>query len=170
MLSFASGRWQGLSPLARGNLGLVAVSAAAVGPIPARAGQPESLSRNARQIAAYPRSRGATSSASEPWSPSRGLSPLARGNPPGADQLLGQLGPIPARAGQPFACPRWTRRGRAYPRSRGATTPEITPEQQRLGLSPLARGNLSRIGSPKCHWGPIVDSFPNLGHFGTRSR
>ena len=70
----------GLSPLARGNHGADAAHCAAVGPIPARAGQPPSALSSARWTRAYPRSRGATAIQLMPKPMAMGLSPLARGN------------------------------------------------------------------------------------------
>ena len=52
---------QGLSPLARGNLPLVANILFPIGPIPARAGEPFRLIEANGILGAYPRSRGGTS-------------------------------------------------------------------------------------------------------------
>ena len=73
-------RLGGLSPLARGNLGLGQCLLCPAGPIPARAGQPASCHLRLCARRAYPRSRGATG-VSGAFIPSiKGLSPLARGN------------------------------------------------------------------------------------------
>ena len=132
---------QGLSPLARGNRAFVARAAAAVGPIPARAGQPASgadhparagpiparagqpdiATKRFRSVRAYPRSRGATAYTHWPALCVLGLSPLARGNRLVELDSRGQLRPIPARAGQPCATAAHRAPCRAYPRSRGAT-------------------------------------------------
>ena len=124
-------------------------------PIPARAGQPPYCHTPPRQCRAYPRSRGATAWGGSPCSACRGLSPLARGNR--LTVLHGACGggPIPARAGQPQSWrhrPSWNG---AYPRSRGATKcmPDIS--HARLGLSPLARGNLTDKGIQIAGEGPI---------------
>ena len=70
----------GLSPLARGNrLGRVAHTDT-LGPIPARAGQPNPGCLGGSCMRAYPRSRGATSVAHQGDLEDAGLSPLARGN------------------------------------------------------------------------------------------
>jgi len=50
----------GLSPLARGNRAPDRCQKLAVGPIPARAGQPALTIERERWLGAYPRSRGAT--------------------------------------------------------------------------------------------------------------
>jgi len=138
------GGWpqEGLSPLARGNLGARADVEVCLGPIPARAGQPDPGAVFFAQAGAYPRSRGATwqSFANRPFS--MGLSPLARGNRDLVCKLAGDGGPIPARAGQP---PRSSSRRplkTAYPRSRGATMSGSVEVDAVMGLSPLARGNL----------------------------
>ena len=111
----------GLSPLARGNLQVRQPIQVYYGPIPARAGEPIRRDRCNGNKWAYPRSRGGTSRRRflQPcWT---GLSPLARGNRPDARVGDENLGPIPARAGEPKG-------GRvkrawvgAYPRSRGGT-------------------------------------------------
>ena len=72
---------RGLSPLARGNQIRGAREQIAKGPIPARAGQPQPRPRMRATTWAYPRSRGATTSAIRRAERSTGLSPLARGNP-----------------------------------------------------------------------------------------
>ena len=111
----------GLSPLARGNLGLVLLGCGFRGPIPARAGQPRQGAGSCSATRAYPRSRGATWCGHAASLCSCGLSPLARGNHGQALVAGCSDGPIPARAGQP---PRWSQGsgpGWAYPRSRGAT-------------------------------------------------
>ena len=131
----------GLSPLARGNRCSAAWSAGAVGPIPARAGQPSTAPRAPAKTWAYPRSRGATRLGTGVSLIDQGLSPLARGNLAGACQQLGNVGPIPARAGQPSDRMVQARFERAYPRSRGATSPSHSQPTSTSGLSPLARGN-----------------------------
>ena len=70
----------GLSPLARGNLGVAFATAFALGPIPARAGEPEAQANRERQARAYPRSRGGTARNVSAKCAEWGLSPLARGN------------------------------------------------------------------------------------------
>ena len=131
----------GLSPLARGNLALHPAGGNAIGPIPARAGQPKNESHRILFHRAYPRSRGATSSSASPGGGSPGLSPLARGNRMRWLSFFSPARPIPARAGQPRQREQTEARGRAYPRSRGATENSEPSARTHLGLSPLARGN-----------------------------
>ena len=78
----SGGKSEGLSPLARGNRGRAFDLERAVGPIPARAGQPLAPSCAGSPPRAYPRSRGATTSSAWALNSGRGLSPLARGNQP----------------------------------------------------------------------------------------
>ena len=135
----------GLSPLARGNRRALARRCRAGGPIPARAGQPMPVTPQGGAQGAYPRSRGATISAFQSRARCRGLSPLARGNRESAAPSARTAGPIPARAGQPFLQRLGCLGGRAYPRSRGATTSLRFTRTWPQGLSPLARGNLSHL-------------------------
>ena len=133
--------WWGPSPLARGNRHRRPAARVRAGPIPARAGQPCAGRCAGRPQRAHPRSRGATPE--KPPSPAcrKGPSPLARGN---HDVFTGRIvfnGPIPARAGQPFAEPPGRPRRRAHPRSRGATMPGAQSARAARGPSPLARGN-----------------------------
>ncbi len=91
----------GLSPLARGNLHALRLRGDQLGPIPARAGQPD-RDRTALGVSgAYPRSRGATCASGWSRKVKKGLSPLARGNLRALQWLAAASGPIPARAGQP---------------------------------------------------------------------
>ena len=133
-------------PRSRGGTDLINAGApAGGGPIPARAGEPHRDHIVPISQGAYPRSRGGTRSAKMRCSMPKGLSPLARGNQLAAFVAGFQSGPIPARAGEPCssAC-RWTR-PRAYPRSRGGTGITQASSNAAMGLSPLARGNLSHL-------------------------
>ena len=131
----------GLSPLARGNLVTGLTTVVAIGPIPARAGEPARTCRNTWPGWAYPRSRGGTLLLF--WLPGfpEGLSPLARGNLQDSQASNGVSGPIPARAGEPYLARRQSASCRAYPRSRGGTRRRRHCLWGRRGLSPLARGN-----------------------------
>ena len=53
-------RYKGLSPLARGNQWLWLHAIGRTGSIPARAGEPASLSNHSLIVGVYPRSRGGT--------------------------------------------------------------------------------------------------------------
>ena len=113
-----------------------------LGPIPACAGQPRSAPDTPQRCWAYPRVCGATGVAIAGIATLAGLSPRVRGNHSPAGAEAGQIGPIPACAGQPpartlAACP-----FRAYPRVCGATEKFALPVLLYLGLSPRVRGNL----------------------------
>ena len=77
--------------------------------------------------------------------PFYGLSPLARGNPAWVVAVAAWVGPIPARAGEPAADVGQRMGDGAYPRSRGGTLALQCGQVGSQGLSPLARGNLSRF-------------------------
>ena len=145
----------GLSPLARGNPRMAADRMMAVGPIPARAGQPSADERKALSAGAYPRSRGATRVMSSARRMALGLSPLARGNLSRLDPNAVEIGPIPARAGQPEPAQQGDAMRRAYPRSRGATGRLVDVRHNVKGLSPLARGNRVCRAQPDVSGGPI---------------
>ncbi len=132
-----------------GNLG------ARTGPIPARAGQPMPPRGRCCPRRAYPRSRGATANSALLCSTGTGLSPLARGNHSLPIQPGARPGPIPARAGQPCSRKKVSAPCRAYPRSRGATTPTWIWAACKSGLSPLARGNRRRSRAVLIRVGPI---------------
>ncbi len=145
----------GLSPLARGNLGVSVARRESGGPIPARAGQPTPSFRGPGSAWAYPRSRGATGGAGVIGRDKMGLSPLARGNRTVGVLMRWPAGPIPARAGQPSASGAWRPSAWAYPRSRGATASAVFRAALFTGLSPLARGNLDVPGEVHAAQGPI---------------
>ena len=147
--------FQGLSPLARGNLLLLYRACRREGPIPARAGQPAEPECTGGALWAYPRSRGATNTLLKTKCPRVGLSPLARGNLRYCLGRMTYIGPIPARAGQPFQHHGDDAVHRAYPRSRGATEKRDRSLQPSRGLSPLARGNRQLCGPRVCRVGPI---------------
>ncbi len=111
----------GLSPLARGNPASMRSWLSRFGPIPARAGEPESDSACSGVSRAYPRSRGGTFGRLLFIRLRKGLSPLARGNHRAGLERLDRHGPIPARAGEPSSLQRKAFLRRAYPRSRGGT-------------------------------------------------
>ena len=73
--------------------------------------------------------------------PSRGLSPLTRGNLGFSRFTSGVDGPIPAHAGEPHRLGYQPIRKRAYPRSRGGTSMVADASAPLNGLSPLTRGN-----------------------------
>ena len=132
---------QGLSPLTRGNLDLLAADESGLGPIPAHAGQPWCRRAGGRPPGAYPRSRGATARRRQVLARQVGLSPLTRGNLGAGELAAARPGPIPAHAGQPSNRIRSKSISRAYPRSRGATYSSVLTFHPQQGLSPLTRGN-----------------------------
>ena len=113
---------EGLSPRVRGNLLGFGQGGHAEGPIPACAGQPRSKAPFSGVWWAYPRVCGATPAAHELDYPHPGLSPRVRGNRSSDIQVLCQVGPIPACAGQPRHHPPQSVSLRAYPRVCGATS------------------------------------------------
>ena len=133
---------RGLSPRTRGNHAGVYDALVLGGPIPADAGQPGCRLPRVSFGGAYPRGRGATNAAEIRDGCVVGLSPRTRGNlplPPFREVLRG---PIPADAGQPWACSSTTMAIRAYPRGRGATWQGAKIPCALPGLSPRTRGNL----------------------------
>ena len=84
-----------------------------------------------------------------------GLSPLARGNRMGAHRTRKDWGPIPARTGQPQIGAIAIGLRKAYPRSHGATSRVGRVLLDWMGLSPLARGNLSSQFAGAVATGPI---------------
>ena len=91
----------GPSPLARGSLDHHGPTAAEVGSIPARAGQPGVWCGNVKARWVHPRSRGAAGWPRKRATFENGPSPLARGSHPVPVHGHDQRGSIPARAGQP---------------------------------------------------------------------
>ena len=146
---------KGLSPLARGNHRRGHLWLASLGPIPARAGEPEPCLSHDDFARAYPRSRGGTDNSTSQKRLPKGLSPLARGNLEDKSTSLADLGPIPARAGEPPHPQVSHCKSRAYPRSRGGTYMERGKSRRAKGLSPLARGNPQPDVSASLLMGPI---------------
>ncbi len=135
---------EGLSPRVRGNRGDVALGQGAVGPIPARAGQPLPGGRGRCRSKAYPRACGATQVMLNRTSPMVGLSPRVRGNLSPTRCGFSRRGPIPARAGQPAKSTHGGVPVRAYPRACGATFWVSIVVTFLVGLSPRVRGNHSQ--------------------------
>ena len=146
---------KGLSPLARGNLPEAESARAALRPIPARTGQPTASRCLPLLWRAYPRSHGATEWGRTERAKIGGLSPLARGNPRLARLQSACARPIPARTGQPCSKPMRRVFERAYPRSHGATSWQVSDLLLSQGLSPLARGNRTASDAQIALKGPI---------------
>ena len=108
----------GLSPRRRGNRGLVDILLADRGPIPAQAGEPISVDEVMSKIGAYPRAGGGTIEKFADDAAEKGLSPRRRGNHRSEHDVVADVGPIPAQAGEPSATSAVACYG-AYPRGRG---------------------------------------------------
>ena len=147
--------WRGLSPLARGNLVLLAELLRSKGSIPACAGEPTTWANASPARWVYPRLRGGTTVPGGGAPATKGLSPLARGN-----RLLARVwclaaGSIPACAGEPgWRCGALDFAG-VYPRLRGGTGLRRPLHARQQGLSPLARGNQIRGESYRVREGSI---------------
>ena len=130
----------GSSPLARGTPQKYSFRVAFFGLIPARAGNTVFPSRGAVVLRAHPRSRGEHFGAVVGLPFKGGSSPLARGTRRIIARCSGQLGLIPARAGNTYSTPAVLIRRRAHPRSRGEHSMCSIWSLARGGSSPLARG------------------------------
>ena len=110
------------------------------------------------RLGAYPRQRGGTCLLRQKVLFDEGLSPPARGNPAAHLDQAGDIGPIPASAGEPGR----PRSGRpcsgAYPRQRGGTTNGHSGICAIAGLSPPARGNQVGPAQVGVAQGPIPAS------------
>ena len=133
----------GLSPLARGTLIKLYRTAMGSRFIPAGAGNTGDNPPIINVVSVYPRWRGEHISFPPGLRYSCGLSPLARGTPDHRRNRNSRTRFIPAGAGNTTTrgC---DRSGRSvYPRWRGEHAAELTADQLKSGLSPLARGTLS---------------------------
>ncbi len=70
-----------------------------------------------------------------------GVSPLARGSPPGGHTPPSRHRCIPTCAGQPIQSPRPPGSAGVYPHLRGAAIDRRRPPAKTAGVSPLARGS-----------------------------
>ena len=136
-----SGDW-GSSPLARGTPLIPAHQAAAVGLIPARAGNTQRNDGGGSYVRAHPRSRGEHMDLLGILLVAWGSSPLARGTRALAPTPTDAKGLIPARAGNTVLRSSSPHRVGAHPRSRGEHTRIVTLHALATGSSPLARGTL----------------------------
>ena len=132
----------GLSPRVRGNRRPEAQGGGADGSIPACAGEPSARRHRRRMLRVYPRVCGGTERAASTAEARVGLSPRVRGNHRVAHDGSGQLGSIPACAGEPFPDRRAALALKVYPRVCGGTLDTLNGQIVRWGLSPRVRGNL----------------------------
>ena len=130
----------GLSPQARGELGLDHGVVGPGGPIPAGAGGTAQVRHIVPRGRAYPRRRGGNALLVSSMVSPLGLSPQARGELHDRREVVGPQGPIPAGAGGTCIPEAMVRMARAYPRRRGGNRSELTMPNARVGLSPQARG------------------------------
>ncbi len=141
----------GLSPRVRGNRVSAAEEAAEDRSIPARAGEPSSITHNRLSTAVYPRACGGTLHDGVDTVQARGLSPRVRGNLATSRTASPRAGSIPARAGEPCHQPNSVPARRVYPRACGGTLPPAEQRPRAQGLSPRVRGNLHRRDAHACH-------------------
>ncbi len=131
----------GLSPRVRGNLGNQFRRHSTNWSIPACAGEPSAAGRPSGECRVYPRVCGGTKYIRQRQHLSAGLSPRVRGNPLPFGYSLGEVGSIPACAGEPVDTCNNSLHFRVYPRVCGGT-PSGRPYVARTeGLSPRVRGN-----------------------------
>ena len=156
---------KGLSPRVRGNLTIKGISPIIHRSIPARAGEPPSLSEGLEADQVYPRACGGTASPAGPRRFPCGLSPRVRGNRNRLQVDHAVVRSIPARAGEPYRRHCCIAGRPVYPRACGGTR-IVNREARRLnGLSPRVRGNHRHGGSqPRNHGSiPARAGEPNLG-------
>ncbi len=145
----------GLSPPARGSRWRSRRWLGWRGPIPARAGEPLPSHRVSSHEMAYPRPRGGAGPLGRADTTMQGLSPPARGSPRSPSSSDPMERPIPARAGEPPANGFARISNGAYPRPRGGAHTTLYNPSLLYGLSPPARGSLSRTVSALSVTGPI---------------
>ena len=130
----------GSSPLARGTRGGLVPCLPAAGLIPARAGNTRRPRPMSAGGGAHPRSRGEHPVDVRGDKCHVGSSPLARGTLHGGGVGSGEVGLIPARAGNTPCCAGLLPRVGAHPRSRGEHLVWCSRRCGPMGSSPLARG------------------------------
>ncbi len=137
-------RQSGRSPRARGSRPVAWLRRAALGSIPACAGQPLWCARRARDSRVDPRVRGAAPDVEPIRSASRGRSPRARGSRRAGRVRDAGRGSIPACAGQPDEDQVPLGHPGVDPRVRGAAAATSTADDVSTGRSPRARGSHRR--------------------------
>ena len=133
---------RGLSPRVRGNLLACLCKAAALGSIPACAGEPPSSAPRPTAVWVYPRVCGGTGFKLATGWKYRGLSPRVRGNQPLGYHCPVTPGSIPACAGEPMHRRIKIKLKKVYPRVCGGTQAKDPSPALAYGLSPRVRGNL----------------------------
>ena len=154
-LTGTSERCAGSSPLARGTLDDVSAEPGASGLIPARAGNTSRPAQSNHYRRAHPRSRGEHILHHNPCRSDEGSSPLARGTLARVGVCVGQVGLIPARAGNTGKCALVLLLNGAHPRSRGEHAYSLPWFLFTQGSSPLARGTLGECLRPSPRRGLI---------------
>ena len=109
--------------------------------IPAHAGEPAARASASTSVGVYPRACGGTAQTCAGGHPDQGLSPRMRGNRLANARGAGELGSIPAHAGEPGAAVVAALAAGVYPRACGGTRKTPTAVWSGEGLSPRMRGN-----------------------------
>ena len=143
--SFPVPRKLGLSPRVRGSPNPARSSAATRGSIPACAGEPRSLPWLGQPRGVYPRVCGGAHNSSSAWEVNRGLSPRVRGSLRHDWPFAGQIGSIPACAGEPLSTASLSPLERVYPRVCGGAKSRKRTRVCTKGLSPRVRGSRTYV-------------------------
>ena len=114
-------RRSGLSPPTRGNPRRASPDERPAGSIPAHAGEPAICWVFPTKARVYPRPRGGTAATAWTGYRKQGLSPPTRGNRLSGGGASGDVGSIPAHAGEPSHSRRLRGVAGVYPRPRGGT-------------------------------------------------
>ena len=132
---------RGLSPRVRGNQQHGVVGRQRGRSIPACAGEPESRAERNALRRVYPRVCGGTQNSASGARGKNGLSPRVRGNRGDSRHHAGEIGSIPACAGEPYPAGRAGGFIEVYPRVCGGTSRRGGGGILAGGLSPRVRGN-----------------------------
>ena len=140
----SSSKAGGRSPRARGSRLWARASLCRGRAIPACAGEPPASVTAASATTGDPRVRGGAVVPKRALLFRLGRSPRARGSQLGPVEVEGELGAIPACAGEPRPAPWSSRLARGDPRVRGGAPQATAARTGRVGRSPRARGSLDR--------------------------
>ena len=164
---------RGLSPRVRGNHIKPRWLSSPARSIPACAGEPERILREACAQAVYPRVCGGTDTLIRKSGGTAGLSPRVRGNPRLRAGRPALRGAIPACAGEPSFTAVAPLLETVYPRVCGGTIPCRRCPCSVMGLSPRVRGNLLRSRSRRRTAGSIPacagEPCPEIWKHGSRT-